>query len=97
VRLRTFVPILGTDWCERWQSGDLTLLDAHQALRETRLLIEKLEGPTTVLSDHISNFLNIHGRIPKERGLMLEAIDDALDLPLTAFRPPTERFVGMML
>lgn len=97
VRLRTFVPILGTDWCERWQSGDLTLLDAHQALRETRLLIEKLEGPTTVLSDHISNFLNIHGRIPEDRGLMIEAIDGALDLPLAAFRPPTERFVGMML
>jgi len=97
VRLRTFVPILGTDWCERWQAGHLTLLNAHQALRETRLLIEKLEGPTMLVSDHISNFMDIHGRIPEDRGLMLEAIDDALDLPLTAFRPPTDRLVGMRL
>jgi hypothetical protein len=26
------VPALGTEWCDRWQRGDLTLLDAHQAL-----------------------------------------------------------------
>jgi radical SAM superfamily enzyme YgiQ (UPF0313 family) len=97
VRLRTFVPILGTGWCERWQAGRLTLLDAHQALRETRLLIEQLEGPTTVLSDHISNFLDIHGRIPEDRELMIATIDEALELPITAFRPPTESLVGMTL
>jgi len=55
VRLRTFVPLLGTDWCERWKAGDLTLLDAHQALEETRLLVAELEGPTMLLSDHISS------------------------------------------
>ncbi len=27
VRLRTFVPALGTEWCERWQQGNLTLLE----------------------------------------------------------------------
>jgi len=97
VRLRTFVPMLGTDWCERWQRGELTLLDAHQALAETRLLVERLSGPTVLLSDHISNFLDVHGRIPEDKGLMLEAIDEALDWPISAFRPPTEEFVGMML
>jgi radical SAM superfamily enzyme YgiQ (UPF0313 family) len=97
VRLRTFVPMLGTDWCDRWQRGELTLLDAHQALDETRLLVSQLDGPTVLLSDHISNFLDIHGRIPEDKGAMLEAIDDALGWPISAFRPPTENFVGMML
>ena len=97
VRLRTFIPSLGTDWCDRWQRGDLTLLDAHQALEETRLLVELLDGPTVLLSDHISNFLDVHGRIPEDKELMLEAIDEALGWPITAFRPPTEKFVGMML
>jgi radical SAM superfamily enzyme YgiQ (UPF0313 family) len=97
VRLRTFVPSLDTDWCERWQSGDLTLLDAHQALEETRLLVERLEGPTVLLSDHISNFLDVHGRIPEDKELMLETIDDALGWPLESFRPPTEHLVGLRL
>lgn len=97
VRLRTFVPVLGTDWCERWQRGELTLLDAHQALAETRLLIETLSGPTVLLSDHISNFLDVHGRVPDDRQLMLETIDEALELPLDRFRLPTERLVGLRL
>jgi radical SAM superfamily enzyme YgiQ (UPF0313 family) len=97
IRLRTFVPALGTDWCRRWEDGHLTLLDAHQALEETRLLVDKLEGPTVLLSDHISNFLDVHGRIPDDKELMMASIDDALGLPLTAFRPPTEKLVGMML
>ena len=97
IRLRTFVPALGTEWCERWQRGDLTLLDAHQALRETRLLVERLDGPTMLLSDHISNFLDVHGSIPGDRAIMLEAIDEALQWPAQRFRPPTEHFVGFTL
>ncbi len=97
VRLRTFVPALGTEWCDRWRRGDLTLLDAHQALEETRLLVEKLKGPTVLLSDHISNFLDINGRIPEDRQTMLETIDEALTWPLDRFRPGSENFVGMSL
>lgn len=97
VRLRTFVPVLGTEWCDRWQQGDLTLLDAHQALCETRLLVERMHGPTMLLSDHISNFLDIHGRIPEDTSLMLETIDEALEWSLEAFRPPTEQLIGLGL
>jgi radical SAM superfamily enzyme YgiQ (UPF0313 family) len=97
VRLRTFVPALGTEWCERWQQGDLTLLDAYQALEETRLLVERLQGPTVLLSDHISNFLDIHGRIPEDKAIMLEAIDEALEWPPERFRPPTEQMIGLGL
>ena len=97
IRLRTFVPSLGTDWCDRWQQGRLTLLDAHQALEETRLLVEKLDGPTVLLSDHISNFLDINGRIPDDKALMLATIDEALGWPLTAFRPPSEKLVGISM
>jgi radical SAM superfamily enzyme YgiQ (UPF0313 family) len=97
IRLRTFVPALGTEWCERWRHGDLTLLDAYQALEETRLLVERLQGPTVLLSDHISNFLDIHGRIPEDKAIMLEAIDEALEWPPERFRPPTEQMIGLGL
>lgn len=97
LRLRTFVPIPGTEWHDRWRRGDLTLLDAHQAVAETRLLVERLTGPTLLLSDHVSNFVNLNGRLPDDRELMLEGLDEAAAWPLRAFRPPTERLVGMML
>ncbi len=97
VRLRTFVPQPGTPWHQRWRDGELTLLSAYEALQETRLLIEKLEGPTTLLSDHVSNFIDVRGRIPDDKAAMLAEIDDALQWPRTAFRPPTEMLVGQGL
>jgi len=97
VRLRTFVPIPGTEWHDRWRRGNLTLLSAHQAIAETRLLVERLRGPTLLLSDHVSNFVDLNGRLPDDRELMLQRLDEAAAWPPTAFRPPTERLVGMML
>jgi len=97
VRLRTFVPQPDTPWHDRWRDGELTLPSAHQALREIRLLVEHLEGPTTLLSDHVSNFLDVRGRIPADRAAMLAQIDEALSRPPSAFRPPTELLVGLGL
>jgi radical SAM superfamily enzyme YgiQ (UPF0313 family) len=97
IRLRTFVPSPGTPWYDRWKNGGLTLLSAHQALAETRLLVERLEGPTALLSDHVSNFLDVNGRIPEDKDLMLASIEEALQWPIGRFRPPTEKLVGLGL
>lgn len=97
VRLRTFVPQPGTPWHDRWREGGLTLLSAHEALQETRLLVEHLRGPTTLLSDHVSNFLDVQGRIPEDTRRLLAELDAALQWPRSAFRPPTERLVGRRL
>ncbi len=97
VRLRTFVPALGTEWCERWQQGHLTLLNAHQALEETRLLVERLQGPTHLLSDHVTNFLDVRGRIPEDKPAMIRGIDEALEWSLESFRPPTDQLIGLGL
>lgn len=97
VRLRTFVPQPGTPWHDRWREGRLTLLSAHEALEETRLLIERLDGPTTLLSDHVSNFLDVRGHVPEDTPTMLAELDRALQRPATAFRPPTERLIGLRL
>lgn len=97
IRLRTFVPQPGTPWYDRWKAGELTLLSAYAALEETRLLIEQLEAPTSLLSDHVSNFLEVGGRIPEDKPAMLAEIDAALQWPLKRFRPPTEFLVGLGL
>ena len=97
IRLRTFVPHPGTPWHDRWREGDLTLLSAHQALAEIRLLVERLQGPTVLLSDHVSNFIDLHGRIPEDKQEMLAQIEEAMQWPLERFRPPTEKLVGIGL
>ena len=97
IRLRTFVPRLGTEWCERWERGELTLLNAHQALEETRLLVERLHGPTMLLSDHVTNFLDVNGRIPDDKSMMVATIDEALEWSEESFRPPTERLIHLGL
>ncbi len=94
IRLRTYVPMPGTPWHERWRKGRLRLLSAHEALRETRLLIEQVKGPAMLLSDHVSNFIDVHGELPNERAAMLACIDEALTWPLARFRPPTETLIG---
>jgi radical SAM superfamily enzyme YgiQ (UPF0313 family) len=97
VRLRTFIPHPGTLWHDHWRAGGLTLLSAYEALHETRLLVEHLAGPTTLLSDHMSNFLDLRGRLPDDKPVLLAEIDAALQWPLKAFRSPTERLVGLQL
>jgi radical SAM superfamily enzyme YgiQ (UPF0313 family) len=97
VRLRTYVPMPDTPWYECWHKGYLTLPSAYEALQETRLLIENLDGPTRLLSDHVSNFLDMHGVLPEDRNVMLGTLDKALTWPLSRFRPPTENLVGLGL
>lgn len=97
IRLRTWVPMPNTPWHDRWREGHLHLLSAHEALEETRLLIENLTGPSMLLSDHVSNFLDVHGKLPEEKNAMLAQLDEALTWPLSAFRPPTENLVGLGL
>lgn len=97
VRLRTYVPMPGTPWHDRWRSGKLTLLSVYEALRETRMLVEHLQGPARLLSDHASNFLDVHGSLPEDRKAMLAYLDDALTWPMNRFRPPTEMLVGLGL
>lgn len=97
IRLRTWVPMPGTPWHDRWREGHLHLLSAHEALQETRLLIENLTGPSMLLSDHVSNFLDVHGNLPDDKSAMLAQLDEALTWPLSAFRPPTKKLVGLGL
>ena len=60
-------------------------------LAETRTLIQKLDGPLSLFSDHYTNYLDLQGELPEDRERLLAAIDRALTLPREAFRAD---FVG---
>lgn len=89
IRLRTYVPIPGTPLYEDFRNGTFQLLNPHQALEEVRLLIENLECKNSmVLSDHVSNYWDVNGLIPRDRGQMLMALEQGLSMDESYFRPP---------
>jgi hypothetical protein len=48
-------------------------------LKETRLLLQELHVTSQFLSDHVSNLLPLHGKLPDEKERMIEMIDEALE------------------
>ncbi|MDI6732507.1 MAG: radical SAM protein [Planctomycetota bacterium] len=87
IRLRTWVPVPNAPLYQDYLSGKFQLLSPHEALRETRLLLERLEVSCLFLSDHISNFVNISGHLPRDKESMLSKIDEMLELSESRFRP----------
>jgi hypothetical protein len=42
------------------------------------MLIENLDVTSTYLSDHLSNYIPVNGKLPEDKQRMLEVIDEAL-------------------
>jgi len=87
IRLRTWVPVPNAPLYKDYQSGKFQLLSPYEALKETRLLLENLDVTGLLLSDHISNFVNISGQLPRDKQGMLNRIDRALKMDESSFRP----------
>ena len=87
LRLRTFVPKINTPLLEDVLAGRFAMLSPHEILQETRRLIEAIDAPTRVVSDHYTNYLNVAGRLPEDKDAMLHSIDKALQQEESSFRP----------
>ncbi len=87
VRLRTLVPKVNTVLLHQIRKGRFQVLSAHEVLAECAELIRRLEGPTTLCSDHYTNYINLHGRLPEDRERLLEELGEALELDESCFRP----------
>jgi radical SAM superfamily enzyme YgiQ (UPF0313 family) len=87
VRLRTLVPKINTLLLHQIKKGRFQLLSPHQVLKETRLLIENLRCRTILTSDHYTNYLDLSGNLPEDKGRLLDEIDRALNRDPNNFRP----------
>ncbi len=87
LRLRTLVPKINTLLLHEVEKGCFQLLSPHQVLRETRLLLENILCQTVLASDHYTNYLNLSGRLPEDKGRFLDEIDRALCRNESSFRP----------
>lgn len=91
VRLRTLVPKINTLLLHQIERGRFLLCTPHQIIQEARDLVESLNGPLRLYSDHYTNYFNLEGKLPRDRAGMLAFLDQAGHLPRDAFRSD---FVG---
>jgi len=87
VRVRTFVPYFFTQMGEDYMNGRFSLLNAHEALYEMRLLVQAIREKTFILGEHWSNFIHFAVQLPDAKDKLLEKIDEKLEMPLESFRP----------
>jgi radical SAM superfamily enzyme YgiQ (UPF0313 family) len=79
IRIRTYVPTPYSPLWESVQNGSFQLASAETILREQRRLVELLRVTSQYLSDHISNYVPVYGKLPDDKPSMLQTIDKALD------------------
>ena len=78
IRVRTFVPQPNSPLYEAMMRGDFKSPSPETILKETKLLLEELHVNSQFLSDHISNLLPLHGKLPEEKERMVQMTEDAL-------------------
>lgn len=89
IRLRTLIPQETTPLYEDFNKNKFQLLTAHQALKETKILVKTLDNiDSEFLSDHTSNFHKVNGKFPKDKEKILQELDYALGLDKSHFRSP---------
>ncbi len=82
IRPRTLYPVPGTPLWEEMERGEFIEADGITVMRELRLLLENLDAEGAVfLSDHISNYIPVHGLLNRDREKMLASVDMALSRP----------------
>jgi len=78
IRVRTFIPQPNSPLYEAMARGDFTSSSPETILKETKLLLERLNVTSQFLSDHISNLLPLHGKLPEDKEKMIQMIEEAL-------------------
>ena len=79
IRIRTLVPRPGTPLFEDWRKGRFELPSLEEILEEELLLLSRLQVNSLFVSDHISNFLPLEGKLPERKGEMIEKLKEALE------------------
>jgi radical SAM superfamily enzyme YgiQ (UPF0313 family) len=87
IRLRTFVPKINTPLLGEIQDGSFRMLCPHEVLKETALLVKKLQSSSYLTSDHYTNYINLEGKLPEGKKRLLDKINNALKQDEASFRP----------
>jgi len=78
IRLRTYYAVKRAPLYRDIMAGTFQLPGPHEALAELELLVSNLSCRSVLLSDHVSNYVNLSGRLPDDRPELLATLRDAL-------------------
>jgi hypothetical protein len=87
IRLRTFVPKTNTPLLKEVEEGTFQMLGPHGVIKETAMLLRYLNTQGYLASDHYTNYVNLEGNLPKDKGRLLEILTLALKQDESCFRP----------
>ena len=91
IRIRTFLPKINTPILEEINSGEFQILSPHEALQEIYEMIKGLKVSSQICSDHYTNYIQVNGKLPKDKDDMLKTIESALKRDEKSFR---EVYIG---
>jgi len=86
IRLRTFVPKINTPILDDVESGRFKMLGPHGVMAETGRLVRQLNVTSYLASDHYTNYIDVHGRLPDSQNQIMRQIKAASQLPESQFR-----------
>jgi radical SAM superfamily enzyme YgiQ (UPF0313 family) len=78
IRVRNLVPQPESPLYELKQRGEFAMSPPELILEEEKRIIESLEVTSKFLSDHISNYLPLHGQMPADKAALLQALEQEL-------------------
>ncbi|RLB03824.1 MAG: radical SAM protein [Deltaproteobacteria bacterium] len=78
IRVRTLIPQPGSALFEMKNKGEFILPPPDLILEEERRIIASLEVTSQFLSDHISNYLPLNGKMPQDKNALLHSLDQEL-------------------
>ncbi len=78
IRVRTFIPQPNSPLYESLEKGHFRPASPETILREARLLLKGLDLSSEFLSDHISNLIPLHGKLPEDKEEMIDRVEEAL-------------------
>jgi len=75
----TLTLIPGTPLYEQWQGGDFNPISPFQSLEELKIIVKESHFTNCFFSSmHASNYFSVRGRLPQDKGRMLEELEDIL-------------------
>ena len=87
--LQTLVAIPQTPLYEQIQSGEFEQLSPHGTIMEIKALLSAIEVELDINCSHISNHCHGMGRLPEDRGRLLNELDYTLSIKESQFNPST--------
>lgn len=79
IRVRNLIPQPGSSLFDMKDEGEFVVPPPDLILQEERRILEGLDVTSEFLSDHISNYLPLHGQMPQDKALLLKLLDGTIE------------------